>query len=136
MAYKKIVVQGKIDKSSKKEFKANKHLPHEKDIHILFDNEIDHIIEKLSTEGLPASTPDKKRITWHNNFVVRRADGSSVDGVAYSVLIDAADGDTIVYYDETGLHIYTEPIKNRNHQNKNWKEIRLTKGDPAIGIAT
>jgi hypothetical protein len=136
MAYKKTVVPGKIDKGSKKEFKANKHLAHEKDIHILFDTEVDHIIEKLSTAGLPATTKDKRPITWHNNFVVRHADGSAVDGVAYSVLLEAAEGDTIVIYDEKGLHTHTGAVNNRIHQDKNWKEIRLSKGDPAIGIAT
>ena len=136
MAYLKTVVPGKVDKSSKKEFKANKHLAHEKDIYILFDTEVEHIIEKLSTEGLPATTRDNRPITWHNNFIVKRADGTPVDNVAYSVLLDAADGDTIVTYDDTGLNVYTGSVNAKKHHNKNWKEIRLSRGDPAIGIAT
>jgi len=86
--------------------------------------------------GLPEVTHDNRPITWHNNFVIRKTDGTPVDGVAYSVLIDAADGDTIVIYDETGLHTHTGSVGTRNHKNKNWKEIRLSKGDPAIGIST
>ena len=136
MAYKKTVVSGKVDKSSNKEFKVNKHLQDEKEIHILFDTEVDHIIEKLSTEDLPPTTKDKRSITWHNNFVIKRSDGTIADGVTYSVLLEAADGDNIVTYDDTGLHIYTGSVGTKNHKNKKWKEIRLSKGDPAIGIAT
>ena len=136
MAYIKTIVPGKVDKTSKKVFKANKHLPHEKDIHILFDTEVEHVIEKLSTEGLPATTDENRPITWHNNFVVKRADGSPVDGFTYSVLLEASDGDTIVTYDDTGLHVYTGVVYDKKHENKNWKEIRLSRGDPAIGIAT
>ena len=136
MAYQKTIIPGKIEKHSKKEFKAGKHHGQEKEIYILFDVDVEHTIEKLSIEGLPATTADKRPITWHNNFVVKKADGTSADGVAYSVLLDAADGETIVYYDETGLHTYTGSVNNRSHQNKNWKEIRLSKGDPAIGISS
>jgi hypothetical protein len=134
MAYQKTIVHGKIDKTGKKEFKTNKHLPHEKDLTILFDDDVDFVVEKLSTEGLPAVTADNRTIAWHNNFLIMHADGSPMNGVAYSVLLEAVNGDTIVVYDETGLHTYAGNINPKTHNNKKMKEIRLAKGDPAIGI--
>ena len=136
MAYKKVVIPGNVDKDSNRAFKTKKYLPNEKDIYIIFDSDVDYVIEKLSIEGLPTETNDKRTITWHNNFVIQTKAGTAVTGITYKVLIDAPDGATIVYYDESGLHIYQNGINQSSYQNKSWKEIKLSKGDPAIGIAT
>jgi hypothetical protein len=135
MAYTKRVIQGNSEKLNKKEFRAKKHpdKKDEQDIFIIFQTEVEHVIEKLSTDELPAII-DGKPVTWINNFWVKDTAGNYVNGVKYSVLLPPLPaGAQLVYHDGNKLSYFTGQIKDRVYNKKNLKEIEFSIGDPAIG---
>jgi len=133
MAYEKRVVSGGSEKLSRKEFKIKKEKGQESEAFILFDTDVDYTVEKLSIDELPASI-DGISITWFVNFAIKDAEGNYVNGVTYSLLFPPGPAKAkLVIFDGTKAAFFTGEIKDRNHKNNQFKEIKLNIGDPGGG---
>jgi|GEM_PF-1366310 len=136
MAYQKKVVGNGSEKLSRKEFKIKKEKGKEEDVFVLFDSDVDYIVEKLSTDDLPAAI-NGDTITWVNNFAIKDAKGNYVNGVTYSLLMPPGPaGAKLAIFDGAKAFYYGGEIKDRTHKNKTYKEIRLDIGDPGGGWGT
>lgn len=133
MAYQKVVIE-KCEKLSGRKFKAKKQKDNEEDIFVEFSSDVDYVVEKLSTDGLPSKTDDNKDIKWLNNFSVKDNKGNYVNGVTYFVLMPAIAGyDKIVYFDGAAVRYYEGAVENTTENKKKMKRIKLNIGDPATG---
>jgi len=133
MAYQKKVVSGGSEKLNRKEFKIKKEKGKEEDVFILFDSDVDYVVEKLSIDDLPA-TINGDTITWINNFSIKDSHGNYVNGVTYSFLLPPGPvGARLVIFDGTNTAYFTGEIKDRTHNKKQFKEVRLNIGDPGGG---
>ncbi|MEW6402050.1 MAG: hypothetical protein AB1649_09635 [Chloroflexota bacterium] len=133
MAYTKKVVSGGAEKKNGKEFKIKKEKGTEEECLILFDTDVNYVVNKLSFEGLPDSL-DNKPITWFVNFEVTDDKGNPINGVPYSLLFPPLPTNTVlVIFDGKTAFDFKGTIKDRTHGNKQWKEITLDIGDPGGG---
>jgi len=122
----KVVVKGKVDKhkTSKKIFKIKSHKSSEYDLDIELLGDGDYEVEKLSTDGLPASMVDGNPIRWLNNFYIKK-NGQHINERFFVTIPDIGKSRLIIF-DGNGKHYYyTGEIKNN--------KFELTDGDPAIG---
>jgi hypothetical protein len=133
MAYTKKVVGGGAEKKNGKEYKIKKEKGTEEECLILFDTDVDYVVEKLSFEGLPDSIDDKP-ITWFVNFQVTDGKGNPINGVPYGLLFPALPANMkLVIFDGKNAAYFKGAIRDRTHGNKQWKEITLDIGDPGGG---
>jgi len=133
MAYEKKVVSGGSEKLNRKEFKVKKEKSKEEDCLLIFDSDVEYVVEKLSIDDLPP-TIDEQPITWFVNFSIKDTNGNYVNGVLYSLLFPPLPAKTrLVIFDGTNAVYFTGPITDRAHGNKQWKEVRLNIGDPGGG---
>jgi hypothetical protein len=133
MAYQKKVVSGGSEKLSRKEHRVRREKGREEDVFILFDTDVEYVVEKLSIDDLPA-TINGDTITWINNFSIKDSEGNYVNGVTYSLLMPPGPAKArLVIFDGATAAYYTGEIKDRTHNNKQFKEVRLNIGDPGGG---
>jgi hypothetical protein len=125
----KVVVKGKVDKhpTHNKKFKIKSEKKHESDLDIEILGDGEYEIEKLSTDGLPATMNDNKGIRWFNNFYIKK-NGQHINERFLITIPDIEEGSRLVVYDGNGNpYYYTgDVVKNT---------FELTDGDPAIGRA-
>lgn len=120
----KIIIPGKSKKVNNKKFKIEKDKDSEVDITIDIDEDGDYIVEKLSTDGLPATMKDGKTIHWLNNFGVKKA-GQYINQ-RFLVTVPGIGKSQVVIYDGNGdPYYYTGQVTDDTFE--------LTDGDPAIG---
>lgn len=133
MAYQKRIVEGGSEKLSGREFRVKKDKGQESEVFILFDADVDYVVEKLGLDDLPAAI-DGTSITWFVNFSIKDAAGNYVNGVSYSLLIPPGPPKgRLVIFDGAKATFFEGEIKDRSHKNKQFKEIKLSIGDPGGG---
>lgn len=126
----KDVIKGKVQKLGNRKFKIEKGKDSEVeiDIDILEDGEYE--VEKLSLVGLPDTMYDGNRITWFNNFAIKK-NGQYINQkfkVTISGLLNILGKSRLVIFDGNGdPYYYTGSIINDTFE--------LTDGDPATGKA-
>ncbi len=122
----KVVVKGKVDKhkTSKKIFKIKSHKSSEYDLDIELLGDGDYEVEKLSTDGLPASMVDGNPIRWLNNFYIKK-NGQHINERFFVTIPDIGKSRLIIFDGNGNPYYYTGEIKNN--------KFELTDGDPAIG---
>ena len=131
----KVVIPNKVEKdpSNKRKFKVRKDKTTEVDADIEIaddpkDKDVIFEVDKLSVDALPEYAPDRKRIRWLNNFVVRK--GPEPVNQRFSVRIVGLSSSGIVIYDGNGSsdpYYYAGEVVDDT--------IWLTDGDPAVGSA-
>jgi len=127
--FKKVVVQGKVQKHSSKKFRVSKHKDHEFDIDIEIDEDGDYEVEKLSVDELPTHMPDSTPIRWFNNFSVKK--GGKHINQKYRVTVaglskSLAKSRLVIYEGSGDPYYYDGPITNDTFE--------LTNGDPGTGF--
>ncbi len=129
MAQNKVVVPGKVDKSSNRNFKVRKDKSFEVDVDIEIEADGDYVVEKLSVDGLPAAMTDGTPIRWLTNFAIRK--GTDYINQRFKVTIPGLSNrgsSRLVIFDGNGNpYYYTGDIVGDTFE--------LTDGDPAGGFA-
>lgn len=124
----KNVVQGKVEKKDKKNFKvkADKTTEVDADIEIVDDG--DYVVEKLNIDDLPDTMPDgKTKIKWFNYFSIKI--GNDYIRQPFKVTIPGlGNAKNIVILDRSnnGRPYYFSGTKTGD-------TIQLNDGDPGIG---
>ena len=122
----KVVIPGKVEKHSKKKHRIKAHKPHEVDVDIEILEEDDYELEKLSVDELPTTMHDGKKITWLNNFGIKKK-GAYINQ-AYRITIAGLSGKQVVFLDNNSNgkpYYFTGSVENDT--------IELSDGDPGIG---
>ena len=136
MTYKKQVVANKVRKVDGKQHVIGAQAANEEEIIIIFVNDLDASrakkIEKLSTEGLPASGAGITNIIWINNFWLKDDNDGDVD-VPYKLQLKQKTGKVLVYHDGKTVKQYTGKI---TPVGNGMIEIELSLGDPGTGWGT
>jgi hypothetical protein len=122
----KTVVKGKADRdtSNGKKFKIKSHKDSEFDLEIELTGEGEFEVEKLSTDGLPATMVDGNAIRWLNNFYIKK-NGQYINERFFVKIPDIGKSRLIIFDGNGNPYYYTGDIKNNTFE--------LTDGDPAIG---
>ena len=121
---KKVVIEGKVEKHTKKKHSIKGHHPSEKDVIIEIEEDGDYEVEKLSIEGLPEKMIDGNPITWINNFAIKKG-GNYINQRFFVTIPDIGSSRLIIYDGNGNPYYYTGDIKNN--------KFELTDGDPAVG---
>ncbi|NWG06115.1 MAG: hypothetical protein HXY35_05425 [Chloroflexi bacterium] len=126
----KDVIKGKVQKLGNRKFKIEKGKDSEVDIDIDILEDGEYEVEKLSLVGLPDTMYDGNRITWFNNFAIKK-NGQYINQkfkVTISGLLNILGKSRLVIFDGNGdPYYYTGSIINDTFE--------LTDGDPATGKA-
>lgn len=126
---KKVVVSGKVNKSSSKKFRIQKEKGSEVDVDVEIEEDGAFEVDKLSIDDLPTHMHDGNPITWFNNFAIRK-NGQYINE-RYKVKIAGISNlgsSRLVIYDGNGdPYYYTGAIVDDTFE--------LTDGDPATGKA-
>ncbi len=137
--FPKRVVNNGVDRRNNREHRIKSDQgTAEQEVFILFDTDVNYVVEKLNLADLPATVDeDGKSVTWFVNFQIKDApgpQGKPVNGVAYSMLFPPSPKNLrLVIFDGTKAMYFKESITDRSHDNRQWKEIRLSIGDPGGG---
>src|SRR5260221_5732288 len=125
----KVVVSGKVQKNSSKNFKIKKEKDSEIDADIEIVDDGDYEVDKLSVDGLPTNMHDGTPIRWFNNFAIKK-NGQYINQ-KYKITIAGISNmrsSKLVIFDGNGdPYYYTGAIVNDTFE--------LTDGDPAPGSA-
>jgi hypothetical protein len=126
---KKVVIPGKVDKLSNRQFKIKKDKTSERDTEIEIGEDGTYEVEKLSVDGLPVKMTDGTSIRWFNNFAIKK-NGQYIKQ-KFKVKISGLStmgGSRIVIYKGSGdPYYYAGSVTNDT--------IELSDGDPAVGGA-
>lgn len=129
MAQNKVVVPGKVDKSSNRNFKIRKDKASEVDVDVEIEEDGDYTVEKLSVDGLPEKMYDGTIIRWLTNFAIKK-NGQYINQ-RFKVTIPGLSNrgtSRLVIFDGNGNpYYYTGDIVGDTFE--------LTDGDPAGGMA-
>lgn len=125
----KVVIAGKVQKTSSKNFKIRKDKDSEVDVDIEVIEDGDYQVDKLSVDGLPTNMHDGTAIHWFNNFAVKK-NGQYINQ-KYKIMIAGISNlgtSRLVIFDGNGdPYYYTGAIVN--------DAFEMTDGDPAVGRA-
>jgi hypothetical protein len=125
----KIVITGRVQKNSSKNFKIRKDKESEVDVDIEIVDDGDYQVDKLSIEGLPTNMYDGNPIRWFNNFAVKK-NGQYINQ-RYKITIPGISNlgaSRLVIFDGNGdPYYYTGAIVN--------DAFEMTDGDPAVGTS-
>ena len=125
----KIVISGRVQKNSNKNFKIRKYKESEVDVDIEIVDDGDYQVDKLSIDGLPTNMHDGTPIRWFNNFAIKK-NGQYINQ-RYKVTIPGISNlgaSRLVIFDGNGdPYYYTGAIVNDTFE--------LTDGDPAVGTS-
>jgi hypothetical protein len=125
----KVVIAGKVQKNSSRNFKIRKDKDSEYDVDIEILEDGDYQVDKLSTDGLPTNMHDGTSIRWFNNFAVKK-NGQYINQ-RYKITVPGISnlgGSRLVIFDGNGEpYYYTGAIVNDTFE--------MTDGDPAVGSA-
>jgi hypothetical protein len=129
MRQNKVVVPGKVQKSSSRNFKIRKDKSSEVDVDIEIEEDGDYDVDKLSIDGLPTHMHDGTPIRWFTNFAIKK-NGQHINQ-PYKVKIPGVSNlgsSRLVIFDGNGdPYYYTGAIVDDTFE--------LTDGDPAAGGA-
>lgn len=124
----KVVVPGKVQKDSSRQFKIKKDKDSEVDVDIEIVEDGDYEVDKLSVDGLPSTMYDGNPIRWFNNFSIKK-NGQYINQkykVTIPNLASLLGNSRLVIFDGNGNpYYYTGEIVNDTFE--------LTDGDPAPG---
>ena len=125
----KVVIPGKVQKSSNKKFKIQKHNNSEVDVDIEIEEDGEYEVDKLSVDDLPANMYDGTPIRWFNNFAIKK-NGQYINQ-PYKITIAGLSKlgkSRLVIFDGNGdPYYYTGAIVNDTFE--------MTDGDPGTGSA-
>ncbi len=125
----KVVIPGRVQKNSSKNFKIKKDKDSEVDVDIEIDEDGAYEVDKLSVDGLPANMYDNTPIRWFNNFAVRK-NGQYINQ-RYKITVPGLSNrgsSRLVIFDGNGdPYYYTGAIVGDTFE--------MTDGDPAVGGA-
>lgn len=127
MRQNKVVVPGKVQKNSSKNFKIRKDKDSEVDVDVEIEEDGTYEVDKLSIDGLPTHMFDGTPIKWFTNFAIKK-NGQHINQ-PYKVKISGVSNlgsSRLVIYDGNGdPYYYTGAIVDDTFE--------LTDGDPGIG---
>jgi hypothetical protein len=129
MAQNKVVIAGKVDKTSNRKFKIRKDKINEVDVDIEIVEDGEYAVDKLSVDGLPATMHDGTAIRWFNNFAVKK-NGQYINQpfkVTVTGISNMGNSRLVIFDGNGNPYYYTGEIVNDTFE--------LTDGDPAIGGA-
>lgn len=125
----KIVITGRVQKNSSKNFKIRKDKETEVDVDIEIVDDGDYQVDKLSIEGLPTNMYDGASIRWFNSFAIKK-NGQYINQ-RYKITIPGISNmgaSKLVIFDGNGdPYYYAGAIVNDTFE--------MTDGDPALGAA-
>jgi exopolysaccharide biosynthesis predicted pyruvyltransferase EpsI len=125
----KVVIAGKVQKNSSKNFKVRKDKEAELDVDIEIVDDGDYQVDKLSIDGLPSNMHDGTSIRWFNNFAVKK-NGQYINQrykVTIAGISDLGSSRLVIFDGNGDPYYYTGAIVNDTFE--------LTDGDPAVGSA-
>jgi hypothetical protein len=127
MRQNKVVIPGKVQKNSSRNFKIRKDKSSEVDVDIEIEEDGDYEVDKLSIDGLPTHMFDGTPIRWFTNFAIKK-NGQYINQ-PYKVKIPGVSNlgsSRLVIFDGNGdPYYYTGAIVDDTFE--------LTDGDPASG---
>lgn len=125
----KVVITGRVQKNSSKNFRIRKDKESEVDVDIEIVDDGDYQVDKLSIDGLPTNMYDGTSIRWFNNFAIKK-NGQYINQ-RYKITIPGISNlgaSKLVIFDGNGdPYYYTGAIVNDTFE--------MTDGDPALGTA-
>lgn len=127
MRQNKVVVPGKVQKNSSRNFRIRKDKGSEVDVDVEIEEDGVYEVDKLSIDGLPTHMYDGTPIKWLTNFAIKK-NGQHINQ-PYKVKIPGISNlgsSRLVIYDGNGdPYYYTGAIVDDT--------VELTDGDPGIG---
>lgn len=123
----KTVVPGKVQKDNNKKYRIKKDKNSEVDIDIEIEEDGDYEVDKLSTDGLPATMNDGASITWFNNFAIKK-NGQYINQkfkVKIAGISNMGNSKLVIFDGNGDPYYYTGSIVDDTFE--------MTDGDPATG---
>lgn len=125
----KVVIAGKVQKNSSKNFKIRKAKDSEVEVGIDIAEDGDYQVDKLSVDELPTHMHDGTPIHWFNNFAIQK-NGQYINQ-RYKITVpgisNLGSSRLVIFNGNGDPYYYTGTIVDDTFE--------MTDGDPAVGSA-
>lgn len=125
----KVVIAGKVQKNSSKNFKIRKAKDSEVEVGIDIAEDGDYQVDKLSVDELPTHMHDGTPIRWFNNFAIQK-NGQYINQ-RYKITVpgisNLGSSRLVIFNGNGDPYYYTGTIVDDTFE--------MTDGDPAVGSA-